>query len=380
MNVCMICPTFPPNDKPCGVGDYTHELALRLSCLGLSLTVVASTSHRGDPRSSIPTIPFTRAWDRRALSGLLRMIRTECFNLVHIQYTPELYGRSPWMKLFPAASVILGGPPVIVTPHTLVGGYPSATVLAPLLVGFSRRIICPNDEVAYLISRYLPFLRRRVRPIPIGSNIPGPPTAPASTRRATRVDLGLDEGMILLSHFGFAYPGKGLETLLGALAALHAAGTPFRLAVIGSVWPGAEAYAEQLQTLSRNLGLNDHVQWLGRCSRERVAALLSASDIYVVPYDDGISSRRGTLMAGVVHGLPIISTYPARPSRWFRDGENVLLVPPKDEAALTEAILEMIASPDLRQRLRQGIQELACTFSWPRIAEATAAVYREVCP
>ena len=376
----MVCPTYPPNDVPCGVGDFTYELASRLAGSDLSLTVVASTSHHPVVDSPVRVIPLTDRWDRRAASSLLRMIRREAFDIVHIQYTPELYGRLPWMKLIPAALATRGGPPVILTAHTLVGGYPSAKALAPLLVGFSRRIICPNDEVTYLVSRYLPFLRRRIRPIPIGPSIPGPSEVPEFTTAAIRTEFGIGADTVVLSHFGFAYQGKGIEMLLAAATHLRDAGIKYRLLMIGGPWPGATAYYEQLQATSRKAGLDEYVVWLGRCDRERVASLLSASDVYVVPYDDGISTRRSTLLAGILHRLPILSTYPARPSHWFRDGENVVLVPPRDPVALARGLTTLITAPELRERLRLGVRDLAGRFSWPGIVAATAAVYREVCP
>lgn len=379
MRICMVCPTYPPNDVPCGVGDYTRELAEHLAVTGVSLTVVASTFHRPENSSPIRVIPFAERWDWRATRNLARFIHEGAFDLIHIQYTPGLFGRSPWLKLLPAVLALQGGPRVILTPHTLVGGYPSAAVLAPLLTSFSHRIICPNDEVTYLVARYLPFLRQRVRRIPIGSSIPALVGDPELTRAAIRAEFGLGADTMLLTHFGFAYSGKGIETLVVAAGHLRDAGMQFRLLMIGGPWPGAEAYYEELQATSRASGLNEHILWLGHCGRERIAALLLASDIYVVPYDDGISARRSTLLAGIMHHLPILSTHAVRPSRLFRDGENVLLVPPGDHVALSRAMTTLITSPELRRRLRLGVANLAKDFSWSRIAESTAAVYHEVC-
>ena len=380
MKVCMICPTYPPHDVPCGVGDYTYELCEQLAALGLSVTVIASAAHHPKPESAVRVIPFAERWDMRAATALVRMLCLERFDLVNMQYTPELFGRLPWMKLLPAVMSARCGPPVIVTAHTLVGGYPSAKFLAPLLVGFCRRIICPNDEVSALVARYLPFVRDRIRVIPIGSNIPGPPADTDGIRMAVRAEFGLGADTALLSHFGFAYSGKGIETLLEAASRLHAAGSKYLLLMIGGAWPGAEAYYEELQVRSRAAGLDGHVVWLGHCDRERVSALLAASDIYVVPYTDGISTRRGTLLAGLIHHLPIVSTYPSRPDRWFRDGENVVLVPPGDPIALAQALSMLSSSPELRRKIQCGTHALSAKFSWPRIAADMAAVYREVCP
>ena len=380
MRVCMICPTFPPNAVPCGVGDYTYNLSGYLAALGVSVTVVASTTHHPEPETAVKVIPFAAQWDLRTVYSLVGKLCREEFDLVNMQYTPELFGRLPWIKWLPAAMAVRRGPPVIVTVHTLVGGYPSAKVLAPLLVGTSQRIICPNEEVSYLISRYLPFARKRIREIPIGSNIPGPSADPEGTRRTVRAEFGLGVDSVLLSHFGFAYSGKGIETLLAAADRLHAAGIKFMLLMIGGAWPGADAYYQGLQSRCQGTGVVKNVVWLGHCERARVATLLEASDLYVVPYDDGISTRRGTLLAGLVHSLPIVSTYPSRPSSRFRDGENVVLVPPRDPIALTRALGMLIASPDLRQKIRSGARALAAEFSWTHIAADTVAVYREVCP
>lgn len=377
MKICMISPTYPPNDVPCGVGDYTHELCEQLAVLGVPVTVVASTAHHLRPSARVKVIPFAERWDFRSVAALVRMLCREGFDLVNMQYTPELFGRFPWMKLLPACLAFRGGPRVVLTAHTLVGGYLSAKALAPVLAGFSHRIICPNDEVAYLIGRFLPFLRRRTRQIPIGSSIPPLPGDAERIRTTIRAEFGLGADTVLLTHFGFAYKGKGIQTLLSAAGRLRTAGVKYLLLMIGGPWPGAEVYYGELQALSGALGLDGHVRWLGHCSRERIATLLVASDIYVLPYDDGISARRSTLVAGIIHRLPIISTHPVRPSRLFRDGENVLLVPPGDHIAFARAVTTLIGSSDLRRRLCLGVADLAEKFSWPRIAAATVEVYRE---
>jgi len=121
--------------------------------------------------------------------------------------------------------------------------------------------------------------------------------------------------------------------------------------------------------------------WTGYTPPEEVSANLLASDICVLPYRDGASFRRGSFMAALVHGLPIVTTRPKSqiPSR-LQDGENVLLVPPDDAAALTEAIARLADSPELRQRLGQGAKEMSKAFGWDSIAEKTLEVYHAIRP
>jgi glycosyltransferase involved in cell wall biosynthesis len=62
----------------------------------------------------------------------------------------------------------------------------------------------------------------------------------------------------------------------------------------------------------------------------------------------------------------------------LRDGENVRLVPPGDPAALAQAIADLAASPEVRQRLAAGARALAATFAWEGIAKRHLEVYKKL--
>jgi glycosyltransferase involved in cell wall biosynthesis len=179
-------------------------------------------------------------------------------------------------------------------------------------------------------------------------------------------------------HFGLFYPGKGVETLLQAVRLLREHGTAFRLFMIGGLWPGAERYYEQLRALATAYQLDRWVHWIGYCPAEEVSAYLLASDLCVLPYDDGISSRRGSLMAALAHRVPVISTHPSIPSAYFKDGENVSLVPPRHPEALRDRILELMRAPQSKACLGQNGARLLQVFSWPRIGQQTLELYAQV--
>jgi glycosyltransferase involved in cell wall biosynthesis len=127
--------------------------------------------------------------------------------------------------------------------------------------------------------------------------------------------------------------------------------------------------------------------WTGFSSAAEVSAHLLAADIGVLPYRDGASFRRGSFMALLAHGLPIVSTVPAGSGDArsldsgvprLQDGENVRLVPPDDPAALAQAIADLAASPEVRQRLAAGARALAATFAWEGIAKRHLEVYQKL--
>ena len=165
-------------------------------------------------------------------------------------------------------------------------------------------------------------------------------------------------------------------------------------AICASMWEdarsakaAAEAYeayqrdpstARPYEELREELGLTDRVFWTGYTPQPEVSANLLASDICVLPYRDGVSFRRGSFMAALSHGLPIVSTRPRVDVPELVHGENILLVPPDAPVALAEAIARLAQDANLRRRLGEGAARLAQVFTWEKIAEKTKALYEEI--
>jgi len=97
-----------------------------------------------------------------------------------------------------------------------------------------------------------------------------------------------------------------------------------------------------------------------------------------VPYDDGATIRRGSLIAGLAHGLPVVSTRSSLASAYLRDGDNVALVPPRDARALAAKLAELLGAPAEAARLGRGARALAERFAWPVIAAETRRVFARV--
>ncbi len=61
------------------------------------------------------------------------------------------------------------------------------------------------------------------------------------------------------------------------------------------------------------------------------------------------------------------------------EGETGLLVPPGDADALAEAIVRVLADPDLTRRLSEAGRARAVErYSWDVIADATVALHRRL--
>jgi glycosyltransferase involved in cell wall biosynthesis len=189
---------------------------------------------------------------------------------------------------------------------------------------------------------------------------------------------------LLLGYFGFLNESKGVDTLLRALKRIVERGADVQLLMVGGRAgfsdPTNAVYAEQIDAMIGELQLTDRVHWTGFVPEREVSSALMATDLCVLPYSDGISFRRGSLLACLAHGLPIVSTRPGTWIRQLEEGTNVLLAPANDPAALARRIEDATHSEELRQRLANGARQLAQGFTWPAIARTHMDLYADITP
>lgn len=316
----------------------------------------------------------------------MRAARRSGSQAVHIQYQTGAYGMRPTVNALPALLRARWGRPVVVTFHDLLVPYlfpkagPVREWANKLLALTATACIATNPED---YERLRTWGVQLMELIPIGSNVPRRPLA-GYDRAKWRAGRELPERATVAAYFGFLNSTKGLDDLLRALAALHEKGD-YRLLMVGgglgSSDPTNRATAEKLTGLARNLGVQDRLVWTGYLPPEEVSAALLSADFAVLPYADGASFRRGSLLAALEHGLPIVTTTPRGQHDvpgWptLVDGENAMLVPPGDAGALAGAIERLACSPELRERLSAGARELAAFFDWGHIAQKHLELYR----
>jgi glycosyltransferase involved in cell wall biosynthesis len=105
----------------------------------------------------------------------------------------------------------------------------------------------------------------------------------------------------------------------------------------------------------------------GVLSTEGVATLLSSAHIVV---DPSLFQGFGLVgLEGMSCGAACVLTASGGVAEYAVDGENALLVPPKDSAALAAAILRLVTDVALRERIAAAGLKTARTFTWERAAE-----------
>lgn len=376
-----------------GVGDYTRQLGRSLLARGYDVYVLTTgrivAPEPGDPVAL--TLGHPWAWDTwRRVADLNTQLQPD---VVHIQYQTGAFGMRPAIALLPRRlRRARPRPAIVVTAHDLRLPYlfPRADIarswLTSRLFDDADAVIATNAEDADRLagrgsrSREMFSPRRAIRrplhTIPIGSNIaPCPPVA--YDRGLWRRGLNVTDDQVLIAFFGLLSRTKGARELIEALAILP---PRFRLIVIGGAapQPDDQRYAAEIHALIRDRNVQDRVLITGPCAAPDVSAHLLAADLAALPFGDGASYRRGSLLATLSHGLPTITTPPAAPlDPPLLDGEHALLVG-ASVPEIRSAIERLAVDQALRARLRVGGQALARQFSWPAIAAGHENVYDSV--
>jgi glycosyltransferase involved in cell wall biosynthesis len=121
--------------------------------------------------------------------------------------------------------------------------------------------------------------------------------------------------------------------------------------------------------------LEKHVLLAG--FRPDVLSLHKAFDIFVM---SSVTEGLGTsLLDAMAAGKPIVATRTGGIPEVVADGETGLLVPPRDEEALADAIVRLLKDPDLRREMGEaGRVRARNLFSLERMVQNTLNVYQRV--
>jgi glycosyltransferase involved in cell wall biosynthesis len=167
---------------------------------------------------------------------------------------------------------------------------------------------------------------------------------------------------------GNIIPRKGQIYLVRALPQVVARYPQVRILLVGVVHP--PRYGEQVRREAQRLGVAGHVLWLGE--RKDVPRLLQALDVYALPTLSDMLPM--ALLEAMWAELPILATTAGGIPEAITDGVHGWLVPPKDPDALARALLEIIESPDERDRRAQNAHQRVCdSFTvQPQVAKIEA--------
>lgn len=350
MKIVFITNSYPP--QICGVGDYTYHLSQELLNRGFKTRIL-----------------------KLDMSTYADIIKIKP-DLVNIQYTPSLY-MSACLGLavvILAFRIKLCGLRCITTFHERYRGLNSNPKLALLalierinflLIAMASEsvVFCAQHWVKDFRS-YSSWMRKRTYYLPVGSNIPCI-SLTGETRYKKRLELGAKDEAIILGTFGKVNNSINnfyFDTLLNCFENLKIKGYDVILLLIG--WPSKE---NDLYSPYKERIASKNILPLGRLAASQVGEYLNIIDIYLAPFDDGLTARKGTVMAAMHHGLPVISTIGAKTDAVFDSCGAIKLTKPKKKLFL-DALIDLAGNSSKCAQLGRAAKSFyEENFSWVRI-------------
>ncbi len=206
---------------------------------------------------------------------------------------------------------------------------------------------------------WLPERRQKAAFVPVGPNVPArdeifPDGVPAAPKRPKTVAV--------FSFSAGPNIGREAEAIAGAVKRAAAVIPDLRLRILGRGSKEVEPFLRQALS-----GTQVELDARGLLEPEEVTRLLAECDVQLYVRAP-LSSRRGSTLAGIACGLPVVA-YRGAETGFPITEAGVVLVPEEDEKALGEALTEVLVQDELRARLSaKSLEAHRSWFSWDRVA------------
>ena len=199
---------------------------------------------------------------------------------------------------------------------------------------------------------------------------------PEMDGRPFRERYGIPQQALVVGMVGRLRPWKGQDRFLRVLARVWEEIPGVWGVVVGGTPLGeGEAYPEQLRRLACSLGLENCLIFTGHL--EDVRPALAAMDVFVHPGDPepfGLVNVEAMAM-----GKPVVAFAHGALPEIVADGETGLLVPPRDEPAMAQAIRTLLQDPALRHKMGKAGRERALSrFTSAKMVQEVSAIFERV--
>ena len=211
--------------------------------------------------------------------------------------------------------------------------------------------------VATWHNRLMPIDSARMHVIHNSLNIPTQEYTPPSSNRP----------LTAMFH-GPLRPGKGLETLIDAMAMLK--GKRIRLKIVGG---GTPDYLDRLRRRAQSRGVMELIDWHKHA--DDPLPFIIDCDFGVLPAVEEEAFGLANIEYMAVGRPQICSSNGAQPE-YITDGWEGFLVPPANPSFLAEGINRLAANPDLRNLMgKRAFESFSQRLSWPHFILPLTEIY-----
>lgn len=284
---------------------------------------------------------------------------------IHMEYPGDLYGKTFLASFIPCLVQKFNKKnKTNITCNVRLHEFSRARFLRKLailpILWFASAIYVPAQKDRNITGK---FGGKKVKPTTIGTNI----------KVVSNEFVSCDKKTI--SYFGSVYPGKGIEKMLRIWKCLKEQdiNSIYRFKIIGDV--GTEEtnhfaeYHQQVWKWIEQYGLKNDVEVTGYLSDEEVSEEIRNSSVGVLPYEDGLTLRRGSFLAYLAHGIPIVTALgDDEANALFLNHAGVSMVDNENDFIAAVNKYTGMTEKELRE-IHTDNKTLSLHFDWNKIAE-----------
>jgi glycosyltransferase involved in cell wall biosynthesis len=275
--------------------------------------------------------------DHLAFVKIARFLRRHRFDVVHTHNTEPFVEGS-------LGALLARVPTLVHTDHARPFPDRRRYMLAEFVAAqFAWRVVGVSEHTTQSLRNWERLPSRKLVTVPNG--IEGARYDQPVDEAAERAALGIPATAPVLGFASRLVEQKGLIYLLRALPAVLQVHPDLTLLVAGE-GDHEDDQLDELERTARELGVEGAVRFLG--VRLDIPALLKVFDLHVLPsLWEGLPM---IILEAMAAGCPTVATAVGGVPAALEDGVDGALVPPRDPAALSAAILGLLADPERRRR------------------------------
>jgi glycosyltransferase involved in cell wall biosynthesis len=397
MRICLISREFPPDTGFGGIATFARHLALGLQDLGHTVEVISLAKgrtgvfhhdgvkvHRVEPfcfSNNLPTINLCMPYSHYVFGAstalwqkFVELHEADPFDVVD---TPELLAEGLYPAVTRAVPLLIR----LYTPHSKFIAEQLHGVTASfdhLLIANLERVsmqaadvlTSPSNDLADFVASDLNYPKDQI-------NIVCNPIDTEEFRPEGQRALEPADGPVVL-FVGRLEERKGITYLIETVPEVAAACPDVRFVVIGddtsNAQGGQRSVLQELKESLNRSGCASHVTFIPRVPLVDLPAYYRSADVCVVPsvYDNSPY----TCLEAMSCGRAVIGTSAGGTREYIVDGESGIIVPPRDTAALSQSLINLLTNQDLRTRLAENARvRVLEKFDRKQIALETAKLY-----
>jgi len=362
MKIAQITCVFPPYKG--GIGNVAHDFSKMLAETGNEITVFTPDYGQILEEKHDFKIILLKPWLRMGLGSFSPQLffKLSNFDVVYLHYPFFGTAEVVWLAkiLFPKKFKLIINFLMDVDSSSFLFKILSlpTRVIRNSLFKRADTIICAsldyvkNSDIAKIYKKY----PAKFKEIPFG--VDTDKFAPSSQKKDSNIKNILFVGALDKAHYF-----KGVDILLKTLSNIQHPTSNIQIVGDGDLKP-------QYEKQTKELNINDKVEFLGKVPDEELPKVYQQADLFVLPSINKNEAFGLVLLEAMACGVPIIASDLPGVRTVFENGKQGLLAKPADSEDLKNKIEKILADEEKRKEMGKEARILALEkYSWQEVSK-----------